>query len=143
MIREFIFGDQKAIALLEEECFITPWSERAILDSYNNSTLFLLFEEEGEILGYVGLQIVLDEGYITNVAVTKKARKRGVGSALISRLKEVAKEKGLRFISLEVRKSNAAAIALYEKQGFKAVGKRKNFYSHPTEDGLIMTTEGF
>lgn len=143
MIREFIFGDQKAIALLEEECFITPWSERAILDSYNNSTLFLLFEEEGEILGYVGLQIVLDEGYITNVAVTKKARKRGVGSALISRLKEVAKEKGLRFISLEVRKSNAAAIALYEKQGFKAAGKRKNFYSHPTEDGLIMTTEGF
>ncbi len=143
MIREFIFGDQKAIALLEEECFITPWSERAILDSYNNSTLFLLFEEEGEILGYVGLQIVLDEGYITNVAVTKKARKRGVGSALISRLKEVAKEKGLRFISLEVRKSNAAAIALYEKQGFKAAGLRKNFYSHPTEDGLIMTTEGF
>ena len=143
MIREFIFGDQKAIALLEEECFITPWSERAILDSYNNSTLFLLFEEEGEILGYVGLQIVLDEGYITNVAVTKKARKRGVGSALISRLKEVAKEKGLRFISLEVRKSNAAAIALYEKQGFKAAGLRKNFYCHPTEDGLIMTTEGF
>lgn len=143
MIREFIFGDQKAIALLEEECFITPWSERAILDSYNNSTLFLLFEEEGEILGYVGLQTVLDEGYITNVAVTKKARKRGVGSALISRLKEVAKEKGLRFISLEVRKSNTAAISLYEKQGFKAVGKRKNFYSHPTEDGLIMTTEGF
>ena len=143
MIREFIFGDQKAISLLEEECFITPWSEKAILESHGNSTLFLLFEEEGEILGYVGLQIVLDEGYITNVAVTKKARKRGVGSALISRLKEVAKEKGLRFISLEVRKSNAAAISLYEKQGFKAAGLRKNFYSHPTEDGLIMTTEGF
>ena len=142
MIREFTLGDQKAIALLEEECFFEPWSEKAILESHGNSTLFLLFEEENKVLGYVGLQIVLDEGYITNVAVTKSARKRGVGSALISQLKEVAKEKGLIFISLEVRESNTAAIALYEKQGFKTVGKRKNFYSHPTEDGLIMTTEG-
>ncbi len=143
MIRKFANGDQKAIALLEKECFFEPWSENAILESHSNSTLFLLFEEKDKVLGYVGLQIVLDEGYITNVAVTENARKKGVGTALISHLKEVAKEKGLRFISLEVRESNLPAITLYKKQGFKTVGKRKNFYSHPTEDGLIMTIEGF
>ncbi len=143
MIRQFRSGDEKFIALLEKECFSSPWSEHAVLDSLENSTFFLLFEEDREVLGYVGLQTVLDEGYITNVAVTKKARKKGVGSALIEQTKKLANEKGLKFISLEVRESNLPAIALYEKQGFKAVGKRKNFYSHPKEDAIIMTTEGF
>lgn len=143
MIRDYIPGDEKAIALLEKECFSEPWSETAITDSYQNSTVFILFEEDGGILGYAGMQTVLDEGYVTNIAVTSSARRRGIGRALVEGLKQKAEEMALSFISLEVRVSNAAAIALYEKQGFKRMGKRKNFYSRPTEDGLIMTLEGF
>ncbi|MBO5200447.1 MAG: ribosomal protein S18-alanine N-acetyltransferase [Clostridia bacterium] len=143
MIRDFSPADAEAVALLEAECFSSPWSEQAILDSYSEGVLFILAEEEGRVIGYAGLQTVLDEGYITNIAVSRDFRGRGIGSSLVEQLKEKARQKGLAFISLEVRHSNAAAVALYEKQGFKTVGKRKNFYTAPLEDALIMTIEGF
>lgn len=143
MIRDFAAGDEAAVAALERECFSEPWSENAITESAEAGTLFFLFEEEGEILGYAGLQVVLDEGYVTNIAVTKRARKRGIGSALTERIVSAGKERALRFVSLEVRASNAVAVSLYEKFGFKAVGVRKRFYADPTEDAIIMTLEGF
>ncbi len=143
MIRFYKAGDEKAIARLEKECFSEPWSENAVLESLENGVRFLVYEETDEICGYAGLQLVLDEGYVTNIAVTQNMRKKGIGKALVSALKVLAKENGLRFISLEVRESNIAAISLYEKQGFIRVGKRKNFYKNPPEDGIIMTLEGF
>jgi ribosomal-protein-alanine N-acetyltransferase len=143
MIRDFAAGDEAAVAALERECFSEPWSENAIIESLNSGTLFFLFEEAEEILGYAGLQVVLDEGYVTNIAVTEKARKRGIGSALTERILSAGREKALSFVSLEVRASNSAAISLYEKFGFKAVGVRKRFYANPTEDAIIMTVEGF
>ena len=82
---------------------------------------------------------MLDEGYITNVAVFPQYRKQGVATALIKRVFELAQEKKLAFVSLEVRVSNSAAIALYEKAGFKEEGRRKSFYRDPREDALIMT----
>ncbi len=141
MIREFAQGDEKSIAALEIECFSSPWSEAAILESLGNSTAFLVFEESGKVLGYAGLQIVLDEGYVTNIAVTKPARGRGIGKSLVQSLISLAHEKELAFISLEVRQSNTPAISLYKKCGFKDFGKRKNFYQNPTEDAVIMTKE--
>ena len=143
MIRDFLPRDETAIAGLEKECFSEPWSEKAITESLENGTFFFVFEEEGEILGYAGLQIVLDEGYVTNIAVTSKARKKGIGSALTEKIISFGREKKLSFVTLEVRESNLAAISLYEKFGFKTVGKRKNFYTAPSEDALIMTIEGF
>ena len=143
MIREFLKGDEIAIAGLEQECFADPWSKEAVLESAESGVLFLLFEEKGEILGYAGMQIVLDEGYVTNVAVNRNHRKKGIGIALVKGLISAARERELSFVSLEVRPSNTAAISLYSKLGFAEVGRRKNFYSHPTEDGLIMTLEGF
>ena len=143
MIREFVKGDEIAIAGLEQECFADPWSKDAVLESAESGVLFLLFEEKGEILGYAGMQIVLDEGYVTNVAVNRNHRKKGIGNALVKGLISAARERKLSFVSLEVRPSNTAAISLYSKLGFAEVGRRKNFYSHPTEDGLIMTLEGF
>lgn len=143
MIRDYSPGDERAVAALERECFSEPWSENAITESAEAGTLFFLFEEEGDILGYAGLQVVLDEGYVTNIAVTKRARKRGIGSALTERIVSEGKERALRFVSLEVRASNAVAVSLYEKFGFKAVGVRKRFYADPTEDAIIMTLEGF
>ena len=91
------------------------------------------------MLGYVGMMYVLDEGYISNVAVAPEARRRGVGRALITELLRRADEKALAFVTLEVRPSNEAAIALYSAFGFEPVGRRKNYYDKPSEDALLMT----
>lgn len=131
--------DIAKIAKLEEICFSEPWSADAILQSLSHGTRFFAAKKKGELLGYVGISVVLDEGYITNVAVFPEYRSSGVGRALINAVFKMAEENGLSFVSLEVRQSNAAAIALYEKTGFVTEGKRKAFYRHPTEDALIMT----
>lgn len=131
--------DIAKIAKLEEICFSEPWSANAILESLSHGTKFFVAKKKDELLGYVGISVVLDEGYITNVAVFPSWRGRGVGKALINAVTSMAEENALSFVSLEVRQSNAAAIALYEKTGFVTEGKRKAFYRHPTEDALIMT----
>ena len=87
----------------------------------------------------MGINVILDEGYIANVAVDPKYRKAGVGTLLVRRIFSLAREKGLSFVTLEVRASNENAISLYEKCGFKTEGRRKNFYSDPKEDAIIMT----
>ena len=87
--------------------------------------------------GAVRPPAVLDEGYIANVAVSPVFRRQGIGRQLVRTLLERSKD--LAFVTLEVRASNAAAIALYTECGFQSVGVRKKFYSHPTEDALLMT----
>lgn len=94
--------------------------------------------EDGTVLGYAGLQAVLDEGYINNVAVAPAYRRRGVAGALIAALVRFGEAK-LSFLTLEVRASNAPAIALYEKYGFTQAGRRKNYYDDPREDALLLT----
>ena len=137
MIRYFKSGDERKIAEIEKECFSCPWSEQAVLSSANTDCVFVLYEEDGIVKGYAGLQIVLDEGYITNVAVGTFFRRQGIASALMEEL--LKKLDTLSFISLEVRESNLAAINLYTSLGFKEEGKRKNFYDAPKEDALILT----
>ena len=133
--------DFKEIAALEKECFAHPWSENAIKEGYENNTKYLCFKQFGKVLGYVGVDTVLDEGYITNVAVTKMARRMGIGEKLLDALFCFAKENGLSFLTLEVRKSNLAAIKLYEKCGYKKVGERPGFYTDPKEDAILLTKE--
>ena len=101
--------------------------------------IFLVAEQDGRTAGYVGCQTVLDEGYITNVAVSPDFRRQGIARALIAELTAKAGENKLAFVTLEVRESNAPAIALYTGAGFVPVGKRKNFYSNPTENAVLMT----
>lgn len=130
------------IAALERECFSTPWTEAMLEEAlFNPQASFIVAEDgEGNILGYAGLHAVLDEGYIDNVAVAPDARRHGVASALLDvfcRFGEV----NLAFLTLEVRKSNTAAIALYGKHGFQQVGLRPGYYQHPREDAVIMTRE--
>ena len=127
------------IAELEKVCFSCAWSENAILDSFKAGTKFFVAMSNDNVLGYAGINAILDEGYITNIAVFPNERGRGIGTALLKRLFSLAGDISLSFISLEVRESNLAAISLYEKLGFKVEGKRKNFYRDPQEDGLIMT----
>lgn len=127
------------IAKLEKICFSEPWSENGLLESYKNGTRFFIAEDNGNVLGYVGLSAVMDEGYITNIAVFPQYRKKDIATDLLNAVFEFAKQKNLTFVSLEVRKSNINAVSLYEKSGFKVEGLRKCFYNNPKEDALIMT----
>ena len=127
------------IAELERVCFSEPWSAEGILDSFRSGTAFFVAVKDSTVLGYVGVKPVLDEGYITNVAVFPEYRNLGVAKALMVRLDRFAKEKELSFISLEVRESNVPAISLYDSFGYKNEGMRKNFYRNPLENAIIMT----
>lgn len=135
-------GHVDQIAELEKACFSMPWSVTMLEDAlYNDNACFIVAEdEEGNVIGYAGLHTVLDEGYIDNIAVEEAARRHGVASALLDVFCRFAGV-NLAFLTLEVRKSNAAAIALYEKYGFKQAGLRKGYYQRPHEDALIMTRE--
>ena len=127
------------IAELEKICFSSPWSAEAILDSFKMGTKFFVATDNEKCLGYAGLSAILDEGYITNVAVFPEHRKKGIAASIMESVFRFAKENKLSFVSLEVRPSNTAAVSLYEKFGFKIEGRRKNFYTAPNEDALIMT----
>lgn len=132
-------NDIAAIAELEKECFSTPWSEKTLTEAMENGTVFFVAKNGSKTVGYVGMSCVLDEGYITNVAVTEGMRKKGVGTALLNRVFSHCRDNEMSFVSLEVRDSNQNAISLYEKLDFKVEGKRKNFYDNPKEDALILT----
>lgn len=128
------------IAKLERVCFSTPWSEDGIAESLANGTKFYAFcDSKNKVMGYIGISCVIDEGYVTNVAVFPEYRNKGIATALLKKCFYEAGKIPLCFISLEVRESNKTAISLYEKLGFKVEGQRKNFYSAPKEDALIMT----
>lgn len=128
-----------AIAELERLCFSEPWSENALREELSNpDAFFIVAEAEGEVAGYGGMHTPWGDCYIDNIAVFPKFRKMGAGGAIVRALCDRAGEIG-EFISLEVRVSNEKAISLYEKNGFERAGVRKNFYSDPREDGLILT----
>ncbi len=130
------------IAALEQASFSHPWSvEQLQAELWKDNGVILVAEgEDGLVLGYAGLQVVLDEGYINNVAVAAPYRRQGVAGQLLNAFLRFGQAK-LAFLTLEVRASNASAIALYEKLGFQQAGLRRNYYDDPTEDGLIMTLE--
>ncbi len=135
-IRAMTEHDVDAVAQLELENFSSPWTPAMILEELaGECSHYFVAEEEGKVIGYGGMQIILDEGYVTNIAVSHKVRRRGVASAILSRMLE----EPLSFLSLEVRKSNAPAIALYHKFGFSECGLRRGYYTNPTEDALILT----
>ena len=128
------------IAALERACFSHPWSEDALRDElWNDSAVVVVAEgEDGTVLGYAGLQTVLDEGYINNVAVDPRFRRQGVAGQLVEAFLRFGAAR-LAFLTLEVRASNAPAIALYEKYGFAQAGRRRDYYDDPREDALLMT----
>ena len=126
---------------LEKRCFSLPWTEEMLMGQLpDDSHEFLAAESEtGGLLGYVGMMTVLDEGYISNVAVAPEQRRQGIADALITELLERAALRALSFVTLEVRAHNEPAIALYAKHGFAPVGQRKNYYEAPVENAILMT----
>ena len=140
-MREAGGGDAGAIGALGRQCFADPWPEGAVAAYISGGNCLMLCAEGegGELLGYVGMQHVLDEGYIGNVCTAPQHRRRGVARALLAELEERSRRLGLAFLTLEARASNAAAIALYEGAGYGRVGTRPGSYQHPAEDAVIMT----
>ena len=131
-----------AIAEIERLCFSHPWSENALQEElFNDTACFIAaVTETGEVAGYAGLHCVLDEGYIDNVAVRPEYRRQGVAGELLGAFLRFG-QANLAFLTLEVRASNEAAIALYAKYGFQEVGRRKHYYDAPKEDAILMTLE--
>ena len=138
-IRRMAEEDVPTVARIEQDCFSEPWSEQGFLDGMDHSAVFLAAEDDkGDVVGYIGMYVTEPEGEITNVAVSKDVRGRGIGEALVAAMQQWAVEHGVERIILEVRLSNAPAIHVYEKKGFVTIGVRKNFYRLPTEDAGIM-----
>lgn len=131
------------VAELERICFSTPWSRNMLAEELDNalSAFLVALDDSGKVVGYAGLQVVLDEGYITNVAVRPECRRQGVAGKLLQVFLDFAQGNHLAFLTLEVRASNYDAIALYGSRGFRSAGRRKNYYEHPKEDAIIMTKE--
>ncbi|MGI6403543.1 MAG: ribosomal protein S18-alanine N-acetyltransferase [Oscillospiraceae bacterium] len=128
------------VALLERLCFSQPWSQTALEEELANPcATWLVAKDAGQLLGYAGMHQVLDEASVTNVAVDPAHRRKGVAKTLMLTLEEICRQKGASFLTLEVRASNQNAIALYRSLGFETVGQRKHYYTHPTEDALLLT----
>ncbi|MDR1116923.1 MAG: ribosomal protein S18-alanine N-acetyltransferase [Oscillospiraceae bacterium] len=130
------------MAELEQMCFSMPWSRAMLADELFNEYAVYYVAESGErVAGYIGAHMFLDEGHITNLAVSPDLRRQGIAGGLIDKLMRIAVKSEIKHMSLEVRESNAAAISLYLNKGFKVVGKRPGYYSGPKEDALLMTAE--
>ena len=141
IVTTFAAAHLPAVAELEQLCFSEPWSEAGLAAELENpaARFRVAVDEQGEVLGYLGVHCAAGECYIDNVAVFPHARRLGVGNALLADLVDWAKAEACAFVTLEVRPSNTAAIALYESFGFAQAGLRRRFYRNPDEDGLILT----
>lgn len=144
-IVEFAPRHVSAAAEIEKLCFSEPWSEESLaLPATGEYGWGMACEVDGVLVAYACMVSVLDEGEIVNVATHPDYRRRGYARAVLGALLEEAQNDGIETISLEVRESNLAAQALYASFNFIPVGKRKDFYSKPREDAIIMLmrTEG-
>ena len=153
-ITELSEEDLDQAAALEQDCFGSQaWSRQALADAViNENALYLVMKEEAAhapfqaapdpvLVGYCGVWLSFEEGEIMNVAVRKEFRQRGCAGRLMQELLSRAKERGASRFILEVREGNFPAIRLYESLGFERAGIRKNFYSDPKENALILLKE--
>lgn len=130
------------IAALEIACFSDPWSENSVRYELTNPlSLWLVAVSGNQVAGYVGSQTVMDEADMMNLAISPDYRRQGIAAALVCKLIESLKAKGVRCLTLEVRASNEPAICLYKKLGFFEIGRRPGYYRNPKEDALILRKE--
>lgn len=145
-IRPMRRADLAEVLRIENACFSVAWSERTFrgLLARSNASLVVAQEETrpgGPILGYAVLWVAGGEAELGDLAVDPRARRRGVGSALLAATLEEAARRGAQAVLLEVRESNRAARSLYEGEGFRVVGLRSRYYLRPVEDALVMRRE--
>ena len=137
--REMAPEDADAVEIVEKACFAIPWSREAFWkEAANENTIYLLALDGEQVIGYVGCWISYEESQITNVAILPAYRGRGIGTQLFGAVIEAVKTKGVTAMTLEVRPTNAPALALYKGYGFKEAGRRPHYYQDNGEDAIIM-----
>ena len=143
VIRRMTLDDLDAVAAIEAATFPTPWSRDSFQQELerNVAARYLVAEMEGQVIGYAGAWIILDESHITNIAVLAEHRGQGYGRALTAGLMQYLSNLGAAYATLEVRKSNVTAQNLYKSLGYVSVGVRKRYYEDNGEDALLMVCE--
>ena len=129
-----------SVLQVEQACFTTPWTKEDFIREMNENqmAIYRVAVLDGKVIGYAGMWHVVNEGHITNVAVLHDYRRQGVGDALMNAFMEIAEQKEMIGITLEVRMNNSAAQKLYVKYGFRPEGIRKGYYQDTKEDAVIM-----
>lgn len=141
-IRRMRREDVADVAELERKIFTDAWSERAIQETLDQKqTMILLAYEDKRLIGYLILYFVLEDGEIARIAVEDSYRRQGVATKMLRELECLCEDNGVNKLLLDVRESNEGACRFYEKQGFVRDGVRKNYYSDPAEDGILMSRE--
>lgn len=142
-IRRMTLEDVPQVHAIEWATFPTPWSEQSFIDEMTKNVCarYMVAEEDGAILAFAGAWMILDEGHITNIAVAKEHRGRGIGKAVTEALKQYAANLGVQYMTLEVRRSNLVAQTMYKKLGFIELGYRKRYYEDNGEDALLMVCQ--
>jgi ribosomal-protein-alanine N-acetyltransferase len=137
-----LYDDVPRVLEIERMSFTSPWSEAAFLQEINKHyALSQVAEFRHEVIGYMCVNYLFDEGHILNLAVHPDFRRQGVAAFLMKDALNILKEKGCRFFYLEVRVSNLVAKTFYERLGFSVVAFRKRYYVSPEEDAALMTLE--
>lgn len=141
-VRRMNVLDIDGVLAVEQEAFSTPWSREGFVNEMSNElAYYLVLVEAGNIIGYAGMWLIVDEAHVTNVAVLAAYRGKKLGEKLMTALLEHAKRRGASRMTLEVRESNEVALGLYSKFGFAAQGRRRNYYTDTKEDALVMWCE--
>ena len=136
--REMLTEDLDQVMEIETDLFAMPWTKEGMFTFLTREdTMFFVVEEKNRILGYCSMQTVLDEGDILNVAVCRDRQKEGIGYFLVNSM--LAEAQGIHLVHLEVREGNGSARRLYQRLGFLEDGLRKNYYTDPQENAVLMT----
>ena len=143
LIRFMRLKDVDEVAAIEQDTFARPWSRESFRQELTRNAVarYLVAEEDGQVIGYAGAWVILDESHITNIAVREDARGRGIGKLLTAELLQILSNLGACYATLEVRVSNLRAQNLYKSLGFISVGKRKKYYEDNGEDAYLMVCE--
>lgn len=135
-------ADLADLSIIEQACFSRPWSEQSLAKLLENeNAMVIIARGGGRCVGYIGAHIIFDECEIMNIGVLPAFRRQGVAFALLSRLLSEAALRNVLVATLEVRASNSKAISLYSKFGYKKLGVRKNYYTAPVEDAIILRAD--
>lgn len=142
-IEEMTLDDVPAVQGIEKEIFLTPWPRNAYRRELQQNQLatYIVIRDEEEIVGYAGLWKMSDEAHVTTVGVRRRDQGKGYGMALMVALIQRAYELESRWMTLEVRVSNHGAMAMYEKLGFKVIGRRRGYYTDDGEDAVVMWSD--
>lgn len=140
LVRPMAERDVERVARLERETFSAPWRPDTFrkLLTRNSTELWVVELPDHGVVGYAVLWLVLEHAELANIAVEPEHRGRGLGSFLLDRVLERARERGVKGLYLEVRVSNTRAADLYERRGFQEIGRRRDYYDRPREDARVL-----